>query len=187
MEPRQILKNVFGYDLFRGGQEPLIEAILRGQDVLGITPTGAGKSLCYQVPALAREGVTLVISPLISLMKDQVGALAQSGVRAAYLNSSLTAAQFRRAMENAWAGEYRILYVAPDPVFYQKLRALRGKLAREQGVPAYVVFTDAALEDMCRRRPESAAQFLEVAGVGQKKLERYGEAFLKVINGGDIP
>lgn len=114
MEPRQILKDVFGYDSFRGGQEPLIEAILKGQDALGIMPTGAGKSLCYQVPALAREGVTLVISPLISLMKDQVGALTQSGVRAAYLNSSLTAAQFHRAMENALAGEYRILYVAPE-------------------------------------------------------------------------
>lgn len=114
MEPRQILKDVFGYDSFRGGQEPLIEAILKGQDALGIMPTGAGKSLCYQVPALAREGVTLVISPLISLMKDQVGALTQSGVRAAYLNSSLTAAQFHRAMENARAGEYRILYVAPE-------------------------------------------------------------------------
>ncbi len=76
---------------------------------------------------------------------------------------------------------------AADPGLYQKLRALRARLAREQGVPAYVVFTDAALEDMCRRRPESAAQFLEVSGVGQKKLERYGEAFLKAIRGEDTP
>ena len=88
MEPQQILKDVFGYDSFRGGQETLIRAILEGRDALGIMPTGAGKSLCYQIPALARDGITLVVSPLISLMKDQVGALTQAGVRAAYLNSS---------------------------------------------------------------------------------------------------
>ena len=114
MEPQQILKDVFGYDSFRGGQETLIRAILEGRDALGIMPTGAGKSLCYQIPALARDGITLVVSPLISLMKDQVGALTQAGVRAAYLNSSLTPAQYRRAMENARAGAYRILYVAPE-------------------------------------------------------------------------
>ena len=78
---RQVLKQVFGYDCFREGQETLIDAILDNRDALGIMPTGAGKSICYQVPALMKDGIALVISPLISLMKDQVGALLQSGVR----------------------------------------------------------------------------------------------------------
>ena len=91
MDAKQILREVFGYEAFRGGQEPLIRSILSGRDTLGIMPTGAGKSLCYQVPALAMEGITVVVSPLISLMKDQVEALIQAGVPAAYLNSSLTA------------------------------------------------------------------------------------------------
>ena len=90
MDKYGILKHYFGYDSFRPGQEKLVDAILAGQDVLGIMPTGAGKSLCYQVPALLMSGITLVVSPLISLMKDQVGALNQAGVHAAYINSSLT-------------------------------------------------------------------------------------------------
>ena len=88
-DPKHILKEVFGFDSFRRGQGDIIEQILNGQDVLGIMPTGAGKSLCYQIPALAIGGVSVVISPLISLMKDQVDALQQNGVRAAALNSSL--------------------------------------------------------------------------------------------------
>ena len=86
----QVLRDVFGFPSFRGGQEELIDGILAGRDVLGIMPTGGGKSLCYQVPALVMEGVTLVISPLISLMRDQVMALKNAGVAAAYVNSSLT-------------------------------------------------------------------------------------------------
>lgn len=114
MDAKQILREVFGYEAFRGGQEPLIRSILSGRDTLGIMPTGAGKSLCYQVPALAMEGITVVVSPLISLMKDQVEALIQTGVPAAYLNSSLTPTQFQKAMERTRAGAYKILYAAPE-------------------------------------------------------------------------
>lgn len=111
---RQLLKQYFGYDEFRDGQETLIDSILEGHDTLGIMPTGAGKSMCFQIPALMMEGITLVISPLISLMKDQVTALNQAGVHAAYLNSSLTWSQYLRAINNARNGQYKIIYVAPE-------------------------------------------------------------------------
>ena len=114
MDKYQVLKQYFGYDKFREGQELLIDSILSGRDVLGIMPTGAGKSLCYQIPALMMEGITLVISPLISLMKDQVASLRQAGVSAAYLNSSLSSAQYFTALDNARAGRYPIIYVAPE-------------------------------------------------------------------------
>ena len=114
MNKYELLKKHFGYDSFREGQERLIDAILAGCDVLGVMPTGAGKSICYQIPALMLPGITLVVSPLISLMKDQVGALRQAGVAAAYLNSSLTPGQFRKALANAMAGMYKIIYVAPE-------------------------------------------------------------------------
>ena len=106
MNQYEILKHYFGYDTFRDGQEKLIHAILEGRDVLGIMPTGAGKSLCYQIPALMMGGITLVISPLISLMKDQVSNLNQAGILAAYLNSSLTPGQYRKVLELARMGRY---------------------------------------------------------------------------------
>lgn len=109
-----ILKQYFGYDSFRSAQELLIDSILAGRDTLGIMPTGAGKSLCYQIPALMMDGITLVISPLIALMKDQVGSLNQAGIHAAFLNSSLTAAQYYKALEYAGQGRYPIIYVAPE-------------------------------------------------------------------------
>jgi len=111
---KQILKKYFGYETFREGQEVLIDSILRGQDVLGIMPTGAGKSLCYQVPALLLSGVTLVISPLISLMKDQVQALNQAGIHAAFINSSISEQQISKALQLAAKGQYKIIYVAPE-------------------------------------------------------------------------
>lgn len=114
MDKHQVLKQYFGYDSFREGQEFIVDNILNGQDVLGIMPTGAGKSLCYQIPALMMDGITLVISPLISLMKDQVGSLNQAGIHAAYLNSSLTARQYVKALGYARQGRYPIIYVAPE-------------------------------------------------------------------------
>ena len=111
---QEILKQYFGYDSFRPGQDELVQAILSGRDTLGIMPTGAGKSICYQVPALALPGLTLVISPLISLMKDQVGALNEAGVPAACINSALSFEEMRDALYFAGRGEYKLLYVAPE-------------------------------------------------------------------------
>lgn len=113
-DARNVLRDVFGYDAFRPGQESAVAAILEGRDVLAVMPTGAGKSLCYQIPGLVLPGITLVVSPLISLMRDQVFALLQSGVRAAYLNSTLTPRQYARALDNARRGQYKIIYVAPE-------------------------------------------------------------------------
>ncbi len=113
-QKNQVLKKYFGYDNFREGQDILINSILEGKDTLGIMPTGAGKSLCYQIPALMLDGITIVISPLISLMKDQVSTLNQAGIHAAFLNSSLTYNQYRLALEYAKQGRYKIIYVAPE-------------------------------------------------------------------------
>ena len=114
MNEIETLKKYFGYDAFREGQKELITNILQGKDVLGIMPTGAGKSICYQVPAAMMEGITLVISPLISLMKDQVGTLNENGIRAAFFNSSLTFAQYQKALQLAKQYTYKIIYVAPE-------------------------------------------------------------------------
>ncbi len=128
MDKYEALRHYFGHTSFRPGQEPVIDSLLSGRDVMAVMPTGAGKSACYQIPALVSEGVTLVISPLISLMKDQVNALCQSGVPAAYINSSLTAAQYDRVCDRMAAGAYRLVYVAPErldvPSFVDICRAL---------------------------------------------------------------
>lgn len=114
MDKYRVLKQYFGYDSFREGQEALVDGILGGRDVFGIMPTGSGKSLCFQIPALLMDGITLVVSPLISLMKDQVTTLNQAGVHAAYLNSSLTMNQYHLALSYAREGRYPIIYVAPE-------------------------------------------------------------------------
>ncbi len=114
MNKYEILKSYFGYDKFRPGQERIVDALASGGDVLAVMPTGAGKSICYQVPALMADGITVVISPLISLMKDQVRALIGSGVPAAYLNSSLSPGQYDLALSRMDAGRYKIVYVAPE-------------------------------------------------------------------------
>ena len=114
MDKKKILKTYFGYDSFRKGQEEIINAVLAGKDAIAIMPTGAGKSLCYQVPALLFEGITLVISPLISLMQDQVKSLNEAGIHAAFINSSLTEAQISKALSLAAKGTYQIIYAAPE-------------------------------------------------------------------------
>ena len=114
MSPEEILKQYFGYDSFREGQGTIINAILEGRDVLAVMPTGAGKSICYQVPALMLPGITIVISPLISLMQDQVKSLNDNGIHAAYINSSLSDSQISRALTAAANGQYKIIYVAPE-------------------------------------------------------------------------
>ncbi len=114
MDKMQTLRHYFGHDAFRPGQETMVDALLQGQDALGVMPTGAGKSMCYQIPALMLEGITLVISPLISLMADQVAALKAAGIPAAYLNSTLTPRQMDLALERAYQGAYKIIYVAPE-------------------------------------------------------------------------
>ena len=114
MNAKEVLKFYFGYESFKTGQEEIIEAILSGNDVLAIMPTGAGKSICYQVPALILPGITIVISPLISLMQDQVKALNEAGIHAGYINSSLSETQIMQVYSLAQEGKFKILYVAPE-------------------------------------------------------------------------
>lgn len=114
MDASQVLKQYFGYDSFRKGQSDIIEAILQGQDALAIMPTGAGKSVCYQVPAMLLSGITIVISPLISLMQDQVKSLNEAGINAAYINSTLSEQQMYKALDYAAQGKYKIIYVAHE-------------------------------------------------------------------------
>src|SRR6266496_4424835 len=108
------LKQLFGYSDFRPLQEAIIQDALAGRDVFALMPTGGGKSLCFQLPALLREGLTIVVSPLISLMKDQVDALQASGVAATFLNSALDGTQARSRLRGLYNGEFRLLYVAPE-------------------------------------------------------------------------
>ena len=135
MDKQEVLRRYFGHGEFREGQETLIDALLAGRDALGIMPTGGGKSLCYQVPALLLPGVTLVISPLISLMKDQVIALEKAGVPAAFLNSSLSAMERRAVYDGLRQGAYRLLYVAPERLEAENFSAL----ARELTIPLVAV------------------------------------------------
>ncbi|WP_239614977.1 DNA helicase RecQ [Cohnella mopanensis] len=131
----EALKTYYGYDRFREGQSTLIEAILNGRDVLGIMPTGAGKSICYQIPAILLPGVTLVISPLISLMKDQVDSLNSAGIEATYINSSLSVKETNDRMRDVAAGHYKLLYVAPERLESEYFR----ELVRQLEVPLIAV------------------------------------------------
>lgn len=128
MDKEELLQRVFGYSGFRPGQEELIDGVLSGRDVFGIMPTGGGKSMCYQLPALMLPGITLVISPLISLMRDQVMALKAVGVSAAYINSTLTGPQVQAVYRNLLAGKYKIVYIASERLDYSGFAGLAAKL-----------------------------------------------------------
>ena len=113
-QARQMLQHHFGYDVFRTGQAQIIEQALIGQSSLCVMPTGGGKSICYQIPALMLDGLTLVVSPLISLMQDQVEALRAANIPAAYINSTLSAQEVNETMQLASAGYLKLLYIAPE-------------------------------------------------------------------------
>jgi ATP-dependent DNA helicase RecQ len=184
----ELLRERFGFADFRPGQEEVVEHVVRGGDALVVMPTGAGKSLCYQVPALARGGVAIVVSPLIALMKDQVDSLIEKGIRATFLNSSLSKGEYQARREGVADGAYELLYVAPErftPSFIQWLRQLDvrlfavdeahclsswghdfrpdylrlGKVREELGAPTTIALTATAT-------PEVQADIVDVLGIG---------------------
>lgn len=136
--PEQALKILFGYDSFRAGQKSVIDSILAGRDAFAVMPTGAGKSVCYQIPAVLLPGITLVISPLISLMQDQVKALNEAGVQAAFINSSLSEKDYNETIRKARQGTYKIIYIAPERLVTE------GFLTLAKSVPVSMVTVDEA-------------------------------------------
>ena len=122
-EPLEVLKKHFGYDAFREGQEVVIIRLLAGQSAAAVFPTGGGKSLCYQLPALCLDGLTLVVSPLLALMKDQIDALAARGIKASRLDSTQTLEEYRQVMDDIRNGTLRLLYVAPERFNNERFRA----------------------------------------------------------------
>ncbi len=139
MSAQQILHDVFGYSAFRGAQQAIVEHVAAGGDALVLMPTGGGKSLCYQIPALLRPGVGIVVSPLIALMQDQVDALKQLGIAAAFLNSSLDADAAREVYRQALRGELKLLYVAPERLVTEGFLGLLEKLAQERGIALFAI------------------------------------------------
>jgi ATP-dependent DNA helicase RecQ len=130
-QAERLLQTCFGYPSFRPGQRRIIESLLAGRDTMGIMPTGGGKSICYQIPALLFPGITIVISPLISLMKDQVDGLAQLGIPATYINSSLTPFEIDRRIQRLVEGQYKLLYIAPERLESERFRTIFQRLPVE--------------------------------------------------------
>ena len=135
----QVLHDVFGFDQFRGAQESIIQHVVAGGDALVLMPTGAGKSLCYQIPALVRRGVGVVVSPLIALMQDQVDALTQLGVKASYLNSSLDAAQSQKVISQLLAGDLDLIYVAPERLMNPGFLSMLDRLSTGPGIALFAI------------------------------------------------
>ena len=140
----ETLSRYFGYDSFRPGQEQMVDAILQGRDALGVMPTGAGKSICYQVPALMLPGITFVVSPLVSLMGDQVRALKAAGARPSYLNSTLTPGQQNTVLKRAGEGQYQLMYVAPERLLEPRFLAFAQACAAPGGIGVPLVAIDEA-------------------------------------------
>lgn len=138
--PEQILKSVFGYDKFRPGQKEIIQNILEGRDTLAVMPTGGGKSLCYQIPALIFDGITVVVSPLISLMQDQVGALLENGVSAVFLNSTLNLDEYKKTVRDIKSGRAKLLYLSPEALATERVKSILS----EADVPVSCVTIDEA-------------------------------------------
>ncbi len=136
---QQILKTIYGYADFRLNQQAIITALLEGQDVLALMPTGGGKSLCYQIPALVREGVGIVVSPLIALMQDQVVALQQLGIRAEFLNSTLGFNEVQRIETALLAGELDLLYIAPERLVTDRMLNLLGMVQARVGLALFAI------------------------------------------------
>jgi ATP-dependent DNA helicase RecQ len=136
---RQILRDIFGYADFRGAQQAIVEHVAAGGDALVLMPTGGGKSLCYQIPALLRDGVGIVVSPLIALMQDQVDALKQLGVQAAFLNSSLDAEAARAVSQQLLRGELKLLYVAPERLMMEGFLNLLERLQENNGIALFAI------------------------------------------------
>lgn len=137
-QPLDVLREVFGYQSFRPGQDTVIAQLVAGRDVLAIMPTGGGKSLCYQVPALVRPGLAIVVSPLIALIKDQVDALRANGVAAAGLHSGLSRDELPEVYNQLWRGDLKLLYIAPERIL------LPDFLARLQDIPLSLIAIDEA-------------------------------------------
>lgn len=139
LSPQHILQTVFGYNQFRHQQQAIVEHVISGQDALVLMPTGGGKSLCYQIPALARDGLAIVVSPLIALMQDQVEALQQLGVNAAFLNSSLSAEDNSRITRQVLAGEIKLLYVAPERLMVGSFLSLLDEVQQHTGLALFAI------------------------------------------------
>ena len=128
IEARRLLKEIYGYDDFREGQKVIISSVLSRRDTLGVMSTGGGKSICYQIPALLFRGITLVISPLISLMKDQVDSLKLLGIKSVYINSTLSKEEYIEAIHKIKSGSVKIIYIAPERFENEKFSTFIGKL-----------------------------------------------------------
>jgi len=138
-EPLEVLRKVFGYDAFRGAQAAIIDHVLGSGDALVLMPTGGGKSLCYQIPSIVRRGTGIVISPLIALMQDQVDALRQLGVRAAFLNSSLDSETAGTVLRSARRGALDLLYVAPERLVTESFLNHLAQIQSEHGLALFAI------------------------------------------------
>jgi ATP-dependent DNA helicase RecQ len=138
-DPSRALKRIFGFDRFRPGQEAVVRDVLAGRDVLALMPTGGGKSLCYQLPALLQPGVSLVVSPLIALMQDQVRQLEDSGIAATFINSSIASAEIARRLAGLSRGDYKLVYLAPERLLLAEFLDGLGRLRSGPGIGAFVI------------------------------------------------